>query len=224
MNIRSAVERIVQTLTYADRNIEKGELIARLLEIDLRQAKDLEAHGYVQPEDKEDWHSWVLTLDDGSMHSLQTVRRAGPAKTAFVKAVEDYLLGETPLKQDYKVEPLPHLVRMVLAHDGLVPMACEQIGMLTGRFALTIHGKHHGADCWQKKWTNIKIYASKSPEVFVSKDAVTVRMSMPDTVKTGTEGWMLREVIDHPAFEGYRIRLVTARDAGMTLKVERTGK
>lgn len=222
LHIQALLEQLIHALSIDYRRCDRGEILRDVLDLDLLRVSSLEKGAYEQPEDKNLWHPWVLRIADGSLHSLQTARRAGPAKTIFKTAVEDYLTGRKPAKtMPIQVPSLPSIAARVLEHDSLVPKACEQLGLLARRFILIANGKHHQASLAGDKWKAVKVYAANDPEIFVGNESVTVHLRAGEGAKQGLQGKMLIDVIDHPAFADYRIRLVTTRPTGMTLRVEK---
>jgi len=157
--------------------------------------------------------------------------------------VADYLLGRIASRGVPAVTPLPDIVRTALAADGLDPDACERLGALLGRLALTIHGRHHGfnrdiggdyrswlmaehdagrhirVDTSRCTWSAIKIMVSKDPQVHVLDGRVTARVQLPEAIKNSLVGRPLTDVFTHPAFTGRRILAATSRPTGFTLKV-----
>ena len=220
--IQALLEQLIQSSTVNFRNENRGEALRDILEIDLQRASDMVEEGYEHPESKKACHPWVLRLEDGRMYSLEYARRAGPAKKVFKKAVEDYLTGRKPFKKipNLIVPGLPRIARRVLESEGLNPDACEQLGVLARRFILITNDKHHEAIYCGNSWKGVIVHVANDPTVFVGNERVTIHIGAAESVKTGLEGKMLTDVIDHPAFADYRVRLVTTRPTGMTLHVK----
>ena len=258
MNLKSTLERLAWTgagympPAYErddpaawDRNWRAGSKeLADLLDVDLLRVQEARTAGWGDfPGHAE--RTLAMRLPDGEIALVDT--RMELHRTIWAPVhdrVADYLLGRVESRANPDINPLPDLARAVLANDGLDPVACERLGALLGRLALTIHGRHHAAnrdmqpgyrewmnaehaagryvrgDEKQYTWSAIKIVVSKDPQVYVLDGKVTARVQLPEAIKNSLVGRPLTDVFDHPAFVGRSITRATSRPTGMTLKVE----
>lgn len=215
-----------------------------LLDVDMMRVEEARDAGWGDLPGHDD-RTLAVRLPDGAIGLIDAfMRLPKPSWLRVHDHVADYLLGRVPSRSHPAPPPLPDIVRAVLAADSLDPAACERLGILLGRLAVTIHGRHHGftrdltkdyqieymgdlaagryrrIDPTRTTWTGIKVVVSRDPQVHVLDGKVTARVQLPEAIKNSLVGRPLTDVFDHPAFDGRTIVRATSRPTGMTLKVE----